>query len=144
MIKKATTVHFGSDCSSVRNSGFVDPTSVNNSFDLVCVSLENDVDQKNQIQFEALIAREDQDGSPCKSLMWEISSVEDVVLEHEEDVKEDGEEAETKFGRVAKDARPVIVVVSDQDHLQEGGIEVFKHQHHDHDLNDGETSASEV
>jgi len=59
--------------------------------------------------------------------MGEISSIEDVVLEHEEDVKEDGEETETKLGRVAKDARPVVVVVSDQDHL-----------------NDGETSASEV
>ena len=75
--------------------------------------------------------------------MGKISSVEDVVLEHEEDVKEDGEEAETELGRVAKDARPVVVVVSDQDHLQ-GGIEVFEHKHHDHDLNDGETSASEV
>ena len=75
--------------------------------------------------------------------MGEISSIEDVVLEHEEDVKEDGEETETKLGRVAKDARPVVVVVSDQDHLQ-GGIVVFDHQHHDHDLNDGETSASEV
>ena len=81
--------------------------------------------------------------SPCKSLMWKISSVEDVVLQHEEDVKEDGEEAETKLGRIPKDARPVVVVVSDQDHLQ-GGIVVFDHQHHDHDLNDGETSASEV
>ena len=42
--------------------------------------------------------------SPCKSLMWKIPSVEDVVLQHEEDVKEDREEAETKLGRIAKDA----------------------------------------
>lgn len=59
--------------------------------------------------------------------MGKISSVEDVVLEHEEDVKEDGEEAETELGRVAKDARPVVVVVSDQDHLQ-GEVEVFEDQ----------------
>ena len=52
--------------------------------------------------------------------MGQIPSVEDIVLEHEEDVKEDGEKAEAKLGRVAKDARPVIVVVSDQDHLQRG------------------------
>ena len=51
--------------------------------------------------------------------MGKISSVEDIVLEHEEDIEEDGEEAETELGRVAKDARPVVVVVSDQDHLQQ-------------------------
>ena len=56
--------------------------------------------------------------------MWKISSVEDVVLQHEEDVEEDREEAETKLGRIAKDARPVVVVVSDQDHLQRG-VDVF-------------------
>ena len=50
--------------------------------------------------------------------MGKISSVEDIVLEHEKDVEEDGEEAETELGRVAKDARPVVVVVGDQAHLQ--------------------------
>ena len=63
--------------------------------------------------------------------MGKISSVEDVMLEHEENVEEDGEEAEAELGRVAKDARPVVVVVSDQDHLQEA-IEIFVHHHDDH------------
>ena len=98
------------------------------------------------------MTRKRQKCSPCESLVWKISSVEDIVLKHEEDVKEDGEEAEAELGWIAKDARPVVVVVSDQDHLQVA-IEAFypppsdqDHHNHDyhHDLYDGKTSASEV
>ena len=51
--------------------------------------------------------------------MGKISSVEDVVLQHEEDVEHDGEETEAELSRVPKDGGPVIVVVADQDHLDD-------------------------
>ena len=39
------------------------------------------------------------------------------MLIHEEDVEEDGEEAEAELGGVAKDGAPVVVVVGDDEHL---------------------------
>ena len=48
-----------------------------------------------------------------------VAAVEDVVLQHEEDVEHDGEETEAELGRVPKDGGPVIVVVADQDHLDD-------------------------
>jgi len=45
------------------------------------------------------------------------SSVENVMLEHEENVEEDGEEAEAEFCRVTEDRTPIIVVVRDDEHL---------------------------
>ena len=61
--------------------------------------------------------------------MRKVASVEDVVLQHEEDVEEHGEETETKLGGIAEDARPVVVVVRNQDHLQR---ELDNHPHHYH------------
>jgi len=40
------------------------------------------------------------------------------VLENEENVKQDGEQAKTKLGRISEDGTPVIVVVRNQEHLQ--------------------------
>ena len=37
-----------------------------------------------------------------------VASVEDVMLHHEEDVEEDGEEAEAELGRVAEYRAPVV------------------------------------
>ena len=39
------------------------------------------------------------------------------MLVHEEDVEENGEEAEAELGGVAKDGAPVVVVVGDDEHL---------------------------
>ena len=50
--------------------------------------------------------------------MGEVAPVEDVVLQHEEDVEKDGEEAEAELGGVAEDAAPVVVVVGNQHHLR--------------------------
>ena len=55
--------------------------------------------------------------------MREVAPVEDVVLQHEEDVKEDGEEAEAELGGVAEDAAPVVVVVGNQHHLRQDMME---------------------
>ena len=49
--------------------------------------------------------------------MGKVASVEDVVLQHEEDVEEHREETKTELGGIAEDARPVVVVVCNQDHL---------------------------
>ena len=50
--------------------------------------------------------------------MWEIASVEHIVLEHEENVEYDREEPEPKLGGVPKQAVPVIIVVGDEEHLE--------------------------
>jgi len=47
-------------------------------------------------------------------------AVENVVLKDEEDVEQNGEKAEAEFRRVAKNAVPVVVVVSLEEHLQNG------------------------
>jgi hypothetical protein len=39
------------------------------------------------------------------------------VLHHEQDVKQDGDEAQAELGKVPKDGIPVIVVVADEKHL---------------------------
>lgn len=41
-------------------------------------------------------------------LVASVGAVQDVVLNHEQDVEENGEEAETKLGRVVEDGVPVI------------------------------------
>ena len=64
--------------------------------------------------------------------MGKVASVEDVVLQHEEDVEEHGEETETKLGGIAEDARPVVVVVRNQDHLQRELDNIPHHYHHHH------------
>ena len=64
--------------------------------------------------------------------MREVASVEDVVLQHEEDVEEHGEETEAKLGGIAEDARPVVVVVRDQDHLQRELDNIPHHYYHHH------------
>ena len=63
--------------------------------------------------------------------MGKVASVEDVVLQHEEDVEEHGEETETKLGGIAEDARPVVVVVRNQDHLQQE-LDNIPHNYHPH------------
>ena len=50
--------------------------------------------------------------------MWEIASVEHIVLEHEENVEYDREEPEPKLGGVSKQAAPVVIVVGDEEHLE--------------------------
>ena len=64
--------------------------------------------------------------------MRKVAPVEDVVLQHEEDVEEHGEETETKLGGIAEDARPVVVVVRNQDHLQQELDNIPHHYHHHH------------
>jgi len=49
-----------------------------------------------------------------------VVPVEDVMLEDEENVEENGEEAESEFRHVAEDAFPVVVIVRLQKHLQDG------------------------
>ena len=49
--------------------------------------------------------------------MRKVSSVEDIVLQHEEDVKDNREETQPKLGGVTKQRTPVIIVVSYEEHL---------------------------
>lgn len=49
-----------------------------------------------------------------------VSPVEDVVLDHEEDVEEHREETQAKFRRVAEDWTPILVVVGEDEHLRYG------------------------
>ena len=49
--------------------------------------------------------------------MRHVASVEDIVLEHEEDIKHNREESQTKLGWITKQSSPVIIVVSYQKHL---------------------------
>lgn len=51
--------------------------------------------------------------------MWQVPPVEDVMLEHEEDVEQDGEQSEAELGGVAEEGAPVVVVVGDEDHLED-------------------------
>ena len=73
--------------------------------------------------------------------MGKVASVEDVVLQHEEDVEEHGEETETKLGGIAEDARPVVVVVRNQDHLQRE-LDNIPHHYHHHQSNSCEILCS--
>ncbi len=52
--------------------------------------------------------------------MGRVAAVEPVVLHHEQDVKQDGDEAQAELGKVPKDGIPVIVVVADEKHLDHG------------------------
>ena len=56
--------------------------------------------------------------TPTQGLMRDIASVEDVVLEHEEYIKSHGEESETELCGISEQRAPVIIVVSDQEHLE--------------------------
>ena len=51
-------------------------------------------------------------------LMRDVSSVEDVVLEHEKYIKSYREESQTELGRVSEQRAPIIIVVRDQEHLE--------------------------
>ena len=53
-----------------------------------------------------------------ESLVREVSSVEHIVLEHEENVKYDREEAQTELGGVSEQTAPVVIVVGDEKHLE--------------------------
>lgn len=44
--------------------------------------------------------------------------VQDVVLYHEQDVKEYGEQSQAELGRITEQRVPIIVIVCVQDHLQ--------------------------
>ena len=46
-----------------------------------------------------------------------VAAVEDVVLQHEEDIEHDGEESQPELGGVAEQRVPVVIVVGDQEHL---------------------------
>ena len=50
--------------------------------------------------------------------MWDVSSVEDVVLEHEKYIKSYREEPQTELCRVSEERAPIIIVVRDQEHLE--------------------------
>ena len=50
--------------------------------------------------------------------MWQIASVEHIVLDHEENVKYDREEPQPKLCGVPEQTGPVIIVVGDQEHLE--------------------------
>ena len=50
--------------------------------------------------------------------MRKVASVEHIVLEHEENVKYDREEAQTELGGVSEQTAPVIIVVGDEKHLK--------------------------
>lgn len=52
--------------------------------------------------------------------MGHVAPVQPVVLRDEQDVEQDGEEAETELGRVPEDGSPVVVVVADEEHLEDG------------------------
>jgi len=58
--------------------------------------------------------------NPLEFLMRKVAPIQTVVLHHEQNVKQDGEEAESKLCRVPKDGTPVVVVVADEEHLQDG------------------------
>ena len=46
-----------------------------------------------------------------------VAPIEDVVLQHEEDIEHDGEESQPELGGVAEQRVPVVIVVGDQEHL---------------------------
>ena len=73
-----------------------------------------------------------------------VPPVEHVVLEHEEDVEKDGEEAKTELGGVAKDAAPVVIVVGDQHHLENKKAVKTESLEAVTDLDDTERSTGEV
>ena len=50
--------------------------------------------------------------------MWQIPSVEHIMLEHEEDVEYYGEKPQPELGGVPKEAAPVVIVVGDEEHLE--------------------------
>merc|ERR1719445_1582016 len=56
--------------------------------------------------------------APAQCFMRDVPSVEDVVLEHEEYIESHGEESETELCGVSEERAPVIIVVSDQEHLE--------------------------
>lgn len=46
--------------------------------------------------------------------------VEHIMLQHEEDVKDETEQAKTELGHVPEERYPVVVVVRVEDHLEYG------------------------
>ena len=56
--------------------------------------------------------------------------VEYVMLQHEEDVEQDGEETQAKFRWIAKNRAPIIVVVGDDEHLADTKETAGEVKHH--------------
>ena len=56
--------------------------------------------------------------TPTQGFMWDVPSVEDVVLEHEKYIESYGEESQTELCGVSEQRTPVIIVVRDQEHLE--------------------------
>lgn len=46
------------------------------------------------------------------------AGIEDVVLQHEEHVEHDADEAKAELGEVPEQRRPVIIIIGDDEHLQ--------------------------
>ncbi len=52
--------------------------------------------------------------------MRRVATVQPVVLHHEHQVEEHGDEAQPELGEVPEDGVPVVVVVADEEHLDHG------------------------
>ena len=53
-------------------------------------------------------------------LVGHVAPVQPVVLHHEQHVKQNGKQAQAELGRVPEDGSPVVVVVADEKHLEDG------------------------
>jgi len=53
-------------------------------------------------------------------LVRQVASVQPVVLHNKQDIKENGEETQTKLCGVPEDGTPVVVVDADEEHLEDG------------------------
>ena len=49
-----------------------------------------------------------------------VPPVQNVMLDHEEDVENHREQTQAKLGGVAEDGAPVVVVVREDEHLRDG------------------------
>lgn len=57
---------------------------------------------------------------PLQLLVGEVAPVQEVVLGDEQDVEQDGEEPQTELGWISEDGAPVVVVIADEEHLDDG------------------------
>ncbi len=53
-------------------------------------------------------------------LVGRVAAVQPVVLHHEHQIEEHGDEAQPELGEVPEDGVPVVVVVADEEHLDHG------------------------
>lgn len=67
-------------------------------------------------------------------LVLQVVPVKDVVLEDEEDVESDGEEAEAELGKVPENGEPIVVVEGQEEHLEEAEAAAGKVEE---DISDG-------